>query len=147
MGYQTTLNPEEKGQKPSALFFRQLRRFAKDSRELAILQWQIFQIDCQQAGKQARKTFAILILGCVLMLSATPLVLTGIALSLQMLGLPLWCGLLLVGFAFIAISLLLLWLGYRSGSETVAKFDESMHEWNRNYRWVQQQLGQNRHDS
>lgn len=114
----------------------------KDSRELAALQWRMIRSDSREAGKEAGKVTLLFLVAFVLMMSATPVVLAGIALSLVLAGFPLWSGFLLVGMLGVGIALWVGWLGYRSASKTMATFDTSMEEWNKNVDWIKKRFHQ-----
>lgn len=114
---------------------------AHDLLTLAELQARLVSIDARQGIAAAARSVFLLVAGGVLGLACLPIGLAaaGVALA-DAAELPLAAGLAIVFGGAVALSMVMLAVGWQYVSRAGAMFDRSRYEWQRNMQWFKQTL-------
>jgi len=121
--------------------FANASEFAHDLITLAELQFQLFALDAQRAGKRMRVPVVLAVAGLVLALGCIPVLLAGLSMLLiQTTVLSRWLSFLIVALAAVAVSGGLAYGAYRMLQRGLQPLARSQREFQRNLRWVKRVL-------
>ncbi|MGN6545840.1 MAG: phage holin family protein [Aureliella sp.] len=112
-----------------------------DALDLAELQTELLKVDAANCMRQAKPSVTGLVVALALLLSALPVLGSGLAELLSWsLEWPLWVCQLLVGGVFLAVGCLIAWMSVKKLKTALSAFSTSQREGAANITWIKQTI-------